>query len=191
MAPFLFFLLTGFLNASDFILKNDNILPEKTVMKIDEMGKELQEKTGVSVYIVAVNHISGTNFKEYEENVSKSLKPPFILLTIALNDKKIDIISSDDVKSRFDKETVLSPLPWKGSILPLLTQEKGGKANVQAALLNGYADIVDQVSSSYGVELASSVGSDNRYVYDVLKLFFYGTIILILIRYLYGRFAKK
>jgi len=190
-APILLFSILLQLNAS-FILKNENILPKKTADKIEEMGSELQKKTGVGVYLIAVKDLNSTDIIEYEKNVSKNLKSPFILLTISLNDKKIDIINSKELDDKFDKEQILSPWPWSGSILPLLTaKSKNPKANVEAALLNGYADIVEQIASSYNVELKSAIGSQNKIVYEILKLFFYGMLFIIFVKFIYGRVKKN
>jgi len=190
-APILLFSILSQLNAS-FILKNENILPKKTADKIEEMGSELQKKTGVGVYLIAVKDLNSTDIIEYEKNVSKNLKSPFILLTISLNDKKIDIINSKELDDKFDKEQILSPWPWSGSILPLLTaKSKNPKANVEAALLNGYADIVEQIASSYNVELKSAIGSQNKIVYEILKLFFYGMLFIIFVKFIYGRVKKN
>lgn len=192
LAPiFLIFFFFSSLNAS-FILKNDDILPQKTVNKIEEMGKELYEKTGVSVYLAAVKSLNDKNILEFEKNLSKNLKKPFILLTISINDKKIDIINSPELDNKFDKAQVLSPWPWSGSILPLLTtRSKNPKATIEAALLNGYADIVEQVANSYNVTLKSAIGSQNKVVFDILKILFYGIIILIIVKFTYGRFKRN
>ena len=191
IAPFVFFFLLTTLNAS-FIIKNDNILPKKAVNKIEELGKELYKKTRVSVYLAAVKSLGGKNIKNYEMSLSKKLKKPFILLTISINDKKIDIINSSELDKRFDKEQVLSPFPWSGTILPLLTaRSKNPKANIEAALLNGYADIVEQVANSYNIKLSSAIGSQNKIVYNIIKVIFYGILFLILIKYFYRRIKKN
>ncbi len=191
LAPIFLLLFTTDIFAS-FVIKNDELLPQKTVNKIEEMGKELKEKTGVNVYIAAVKDLNSLGIKTYEDNLSKTLKKPFILLAIAINDKKIDIINSKEIEDKFDKEQVLSPWPWNGSILPLLTaKSKNEKANIEAALLNGYADIVEQVAASYNVELNSAIGSQNKIVYEIIKIFFYGIIALVFIRFIYGRIKKN
>jgi len=177
---------------ASFVIKNDDILPQKTVSKIDEMGEELKAKTGVGVYLAAVNDKNETSIKVFEEKLSAKLKKPYILLTILLGSKKVDIVNSSDMEGKFDKEQILSPLPWSGSILPLITsRSKDFKAAVEAALLNGYADIVDQIASSYNVSLDSSIGSQNKTTYNIIKFIFYGTIILIFFNFLYYRFFKK
>ncbi len=178
------------LNAS-LIIKNDGILPQKTVDKIEQMGSELKEKTGVNVYLAAVKNSNNKKIGDYEKEHSKALQKPFVLLTILLDSKKLDIVNSKELNNKFDKDQILSPMPWSGSILPLLTSHsKNPKAAVEAALLNGYADIVEQIADSYDVELKSSIGSQNKMVYDIIKFIFYGTVLLIFINFFYRKFKK-
>ncbi len=190
IAPILVIFLSSNLFAN-FIISSSEILPKKTTDKINQMGKELKEKTGISVYLVIIKDLNGSNIVEYEKNISKNLSKPFVLLSFAPKDKKIDIISSDKLKDKFDKEQILSPWPWSGSILPLLvSHSKNEKAKIEAALLNGYADIVEQLANSYGVKLKSGIGNQNRIVFDILKIIIYGIIGFIFFKLIYRRFKK-
>lgn len=190
-APIILLFLSSNLFGS-FVIGNKNVLPKKTTAKIDEMGKELKEKTGVSAYLVIIDDLNGTKIVEYEKDLSKKLSPPYVMLAISLKDKKIDIYSSNSLKDKFDKEQILSPWPWSGSILPLLvSKSKDERAKIEAALLNGYADIVEQIANSYNVKLKSGIGSQNRIVFDILKIIFYGIIALIILKMIYRRFKKS
>ena len=192
LASLFLLLFTNILEAS-YVFVNDNILPDKTVKKIDEIGSELYQKTGANIYVAVLNDKNlKSDIFSFEKKLSQKLKKPFILLTVFLSSQKIDIINSSELKKRFDKEQVLSPYPWSGTILPLLTAHtKNFRANVEAALLNGYADIADQIAASYGVELKSSMGSQNKNTYLVIKLIFYGTLFLILFNYLRHKYFLK
>ncbi len=190
-APMLLF-LSAIDALASFVVINEDVLPKKTVDKIEQMGAELKDKCGVWVYLAAKKSLDNGDILAFEERLSKNLNTPFILLSISVNDKKIDIIASDEVKGKFDKEQILSPLPWRGSILPLITaKSKDPHANIEAGLLNGYAEIVEQVAASCGVELDSAIGNQNRVVFDILKLFFYGIIAIVLVRMIYGRLKKN
>ncbi len=178
--------------AESFVLYNDDILPQKTVDKIDEIGGELRQKTGVSLYLAAVKKMPTQKIKDFEAQIARDLEPPFILLTFSRDDHKVDIVNSPDTDALFDKEQVLSPFPWSGSIIPLLeSHSKNQKAAIEAALLNGYADIAEQVAAAKGVELKSGLGNTNRNIYLGLRILFYAILALIFINYLYRRFAKR
>ena len=174
------------------ILKNDAILPQKTIKKIEEIGNELRQKTGVSLYVAVVKKMDRKKIVDFERSLAKDLKPPFILLTLSVEDQKVDIYSSDDVKNRFDKEQILSPYPWEGSIIPILTAHfKNQQAAIEAAILNGYSEIAEQVAKSYGINLKSAIGNTNRNIYYWLRILFYSIIALIFLNFVYRRYVKR
>ncbi|MRI83947.1 MAG: hypothetical protein C6I00_05960 [Nitratiruptor sp.] len=176
-----------------FVLKNEGILPDKTVAKIEEIGSELYRKSGIALYLVALEQMPVKSIIEYERQLARQLTPPFVLLTFSLKDRKVDIYtSSPEVEELFDKEQVLSPFPWSGTIIPILeSHSKNPKAAVEAALLNGYADIAEQIAASRGFELASGIGNTNRNIYRALRLLFYTILALILANFFYRRILRR
>ena len=182
--------LTSSFAFAQVILENENIIGERAAQKMEEMGRELQVKTGVRTHIVAISSLSGTPITIYEENLAKTLLPPYILLTLSKEDHQIDILASSDVVTRFDKESVLSPYPWSGTIIPLLTTKKG-EDKYSAAMLNGYADIVEQVAHSYGVTLESGIGSANKNVLGLIRIGVYSSILLVIGTIIYRRVRKR
>ena len=187
----LLFLFSSLIFAQ-IILKNDAILPQKTINKIEEIGKELRQKTGVSLYVAVVKKMDQKKIIDFEKRLAKDLKPPFILLALSVDDQKVDIYSSDDVKKRFNKEQILSPYPWEGSIIPILTAHfKNQKAAIEAAILNGYSEIAEQVAKSYGIKLKSAIGNTNRNIYYWLRILFYSIIALIFANFIYRRYIKR
>lgn len=151
-----------------YVIANDAILSDKVTNKIESLGSELYTKTGVSAYI-AVREIQ-ESILEYEQNLSKNLKSPFVLLTLIKEQQKVDIIHSASLEGKLDKEAVLSPFPWSGTILPLLTQKKSSD-KYNAAMLNGYADIVERIADAYGVQLAGAIGNTNKDILHYVKIF--------------------
>jgi len=187
----LLILFSSFLFAtSSFVIRNDGVLPQKTIAKIDEIGSELAAKTGVKVYIAAVKNMQGKKIREFESQIATTLEPPYVLLTLSVEDKKVDIVQNP--KNLVDSERILSPLPWKGTIIPLLTAHfKNPHAAIEAALLNGYADIAEEVAAKKGVKLKSALGNTNRNIYYWIRVLFYSIIALILLNFIYRRFIKR
>ncbi len=183
-------LFTPLLLNAKYVIENQSILEEKTIKKIEEMASELHQKTKVNVYLSALSSLNGKKMIEYELETAKSLSKPYILLAFSLNDKKVDIISSESLKDKFNKEEVLSPYPWEGSIIPLLAF-KAKQGQYEAGLLNGFADIVDRVASSYNVKLESSIGSANRFTIGIIRFIFYFIIVVSLLYLLYMKIFKK
>lgn len=186
------FISLFFVSAIDakVFLQNDGLVNDKAVEKIEQMGKELKDKTGVSTHIVVVKSLNNKFLVNLEKEYAKEFKNPYILLTLANNEHQVDIVSSKDVADKFDKSAILSPYPWSGTIIPILTAKKGND-KVSAAILNGYSDIVDQVSSSFNVTLDSSIGSTNREVIGFLRFIFYGFIVLAIGIVIYYKRKKR
>ena len=106
----------------------------------------------------------------------------------------------------FDKEQILSPVSSPvqafvicllnmdfsdmssgGTILPLLAQ-KAKKGEVlgkySGSMFNGYADIAEQVAESKGIVLENAIGSANQTSIFVVKVIFYGIILIALFVYI-------
>ncbi len=182
------FLFTMTLQAKKFVY-NDGVILNKTEVKIEEMANELYEKTGISAYLLAKKRLDGQSIIEYEKDFAKKINPPFTMLVISLNEQKVDIYNSKDLDEDFDRDGILSPLPWSGTIIPLLTQKKN--YSVSAAMLNGYADMVQQIADSKDIELKSGIGSTNKDMIMVLRLGIYLFLIVVIGWYFIRRRAKR
>lgn len=185
----LFLFLPFYLVANEFVI-NEGVIEERAAKKIEEMGQELFQKSGIKVYLIAKKSGNGENIIAYEQNFAKNLTPPYALLTLFLEDQKVDIYNSPDLNKAFDKESMLSPLPWTGTILPLLTGKKKD-VSVSAALLNGYGDIVDQISDSKKITLESSIGSSNKDTLGIFRFFIYGFLLVVAVLILRKRMKKS
>jgi len=185
----LFLFSSTALNASSYV-QHDGILDERAVAKIEEMGEELYKKSGVKVFLTAKKSAEGEDIVAYEKRLSATWDFPHVLLTLFLEEKKVDIFASEGLEKEFDKEEMLSPLPWKGTIIPLLTEKKK-VLDVTPALLNGYADIVDQIASYRKIHLESSIGSANQYTLNFVKFLVYGFVAVLVILMLIRRMKER
>ncbi len=172
---------------------NENIINEKTVLKLEEIADELDKKTGVHLHLYAVQSINGEKISQYSKKLAKQFKEPYIILIFSKKEKKVDIISSKEESKKFDKEEVLSP--YSGTIIPILVTKTKSSIKVDdkesAALLNGYADIAEQVAKYHNIELKSGIGSTNRDIINYLRFVFYGIILISLIFIIRRKFAKQ
>ncbi|MDR3177449.1 MAG: hypothetical protein LBT96_00545 [Campylobacteraceae bacterium] len=194
-AAFLFF-IPFLLQAKDYVINNENgIIGQKAVEKINEMGEELFEKSGISVYASLSASIGDISVKEHVDIITKELKSPYVLLIMFSADKIIDIVSSnEDIEKKFNKSQVLSPVPYHGTIKPLLAVKKDPD-NFSAAILNGYADIVEQIAKSGNLKLESALGDANKDTLYYVRLIVYAMFAAAFIFYIYNRIryhhAKK
>ena len=182
-------LLAVSLNAKKFVY-NDNVIINKTEVKIEEMANELYKKTGISAYLLTKKNLNGKSIAQYEKDFAKNFKPPYAILSIALDEQKVDIYNSIDLDNTFDREAILSPYPWKGSIIPLLTIKKK-YVSVSAAMLNGYADMVEQIARSKDIKLESGIGSTNRNIYFSLQLSIFVFLLVVFGWYLIRKLKKR
>lgn len=178
--------------ASSYIIINDGTVSPKVSAKVNEMGSELFEKSGIRVYVAVPKSLDGKTTTQYAKSLleGQQLKDPYVLFLLAKNDTQVDILYSKGLEKNFDKEAVLSPFPWSGTVLPLLAQKKE-KDKYNAAILNGYADIVEQIASSKNIKLQSAIGNTNKEIYWVLQIVIFGFLIFIFGVYLYRRLKKS
>jgi len=94
--------------------------------------------------------------RDFEHNITRDLEAPFALLTLSIDDTHVNILTSEDLKSAIDKDSILDR-----HIVPLLASKDKNSlyAKVSAAMLNGYASIADEIAESRGIELKSSIGN--------------------------------
>ena len=153
--------------SANFVLNNDDVLMEKAVDKINEMAAELNEKTKIGVYISAVAKLENNEtITTYTKRLGESLDAPFVLITLSQIDRQIDLITSDDLAKRIDKDEVLDHY-----IIPLFVEIRkdiSQQNQLSAGIFNGVAFVVDTLAAQEGIELVSSVGSGSKNFYDGL-----------------------
>lgn len=174
------------LYAENFVLVNENLLSQQVVEQINTMGKELYTKSGVFVAVAVSENAEIQTLQSKQDE----LKAPFVLLALSKNSHKVEIYTSKESALFFDKEEVLSPYSAKGSILPILASNKG-KDIYNAAVLNGYADIVDRIAKYFNLKLESSIGNANRNTLNVLRIGIYGFICIAILYYFQRKMRKK
>jgi len=175
----------------DFVIANDGVMPPKEVEKLEEMGSELYEKTGLPVFVAAVAELNATRPVDLLDKIKKSY-PDYILLYFSLKPTAVNIFASENAKKLIDIDQILSPLPWRGTIKPVMSPAFSKKESVknEVAIFNGYADIVDQAAHSKGVKLDSSIGSGSKDSFKLIRWIFYGILLFFLIQYIYTKVRK-
>jgi hypothetical protein len=183
---------------SKFILEGKKSIDPRAIEKIDTMGSELFVKTGVNVYIYAVERY-GNRFhddtkskiafiKSFESNITKDLKDPFVLLTVSVEDTHINILYSRELEGALNRDDILDD-----NIIPVLASKDKNSiyAKMSAGLLNGYAAITDSIAESKGLKLASSIGSGGTTFSAIWRVLMYFIIISGLSVYAYAYFKSR
>jgi hypothetical protein len=176
-----------------YVLKDELFMHPEFINKIEILGNEVETKTGIAVYVLILKTTNGESLSIIGKDELAKLPENSAILTFTETEQKVDIVAYDEVLKLFDREQILSPYPWSGTILPILGEKiKSDLRNkYSVALFNGYADIVEQIAENKNIILENGVGDANKIVINSLRLVFYGILIFALFFYFYKKFKRK
>ena len=178
---FIFLLSQSLALGANFVINNDEILSQKVSVKLNEIGSELYAKSGINLAVgIYKDGELEALFKE------QNLSSPYAFLLLIKDKKKVEIFADSNTSKLFNKEQILSVNPESGTIIPILVS-KNGKDVYNAAILNGYADIAEQIASSLNLQLESSVGNSNKTTLNFLRFFIYGLVAFFVIVVFYKK----
>ena len=178
---FIFLLSQSLALGANFVINNDEILSQKVSVKLNEIGSELYTKSGINL-VVGIYKDGELEALFKEQNLSS----PYAFLLLIKDKKKVEIFADANTSKLFNKEQILSVNPESGTIIPILVS-KNGKDIYNAAILNGYADIAEQIASSLNLQLESSVGNSNKTTLNFLRFFIYGLVAFFIIVVFYKK----
>ena len=178
---FIFLLSQSLALGANFVINNDEILSQKVSVKLNEIGSELYAKSGINL-VVGVYKDGELEALFKEQNLSS----PYAFLLLIKDKKKVEIFADANTSKLFNKEQILSVNPESGTIIPILVS-KNGKDVYNAAILNGYADIAEQIASSLNFQLESSVGNSNKTTLNFLRFFIYGLVAFFIVVIFYKK----
>lgn len=187
-------LISAPLFSQNFVLQNQGeILNPKSIDFIEMLSSELSEKTGIALYVAVREELEGENAREarkvWKDKILKSLKAPYGVIFFVKSHKKIDIVLNPEIKGIDSSEIITEYM------VPILMQDKGlSNPKISASILNGYAQLADEIAESKKVSLENNLivdksGSKNlvRYsIYVMLAIMF--TIIALI--YVFGKVKK-
>lgn len=185
LVPLSLFALTS--NAQFYIIDSVIKLPPFT-KQIETIGKEVKEKTKWNIYLVTVDDIGKQSLIDYQMKLAEKLEKPFITLALAIKQQKVSIYGSKGYRKVIDYDAVL-----RNDIYPILGAKikTDPRQKYLTAALNGYAEIADEVADHYDVTLKSSIGNANKISINLLRVLFYGIILVAFGYYFYLRLSKR
>ncbi len=179
---------------SRFILEGKELIDPRTIQKIDEMGRELFDKTGVNVYIYTKKSYLSKDvtdkkerylqIKAYEEKILSGLKESYVLISMAIDDMHINLFKSEDLKNVIDKDEILDR-----TIIPILASPDKNSLDIKVsvALLNGYGEIADTIAMKLkGIKLDSSIESGASAFKEFWRYLMYFLVLTGLLAYMYS-----
>lgn len=174
--------------AKPFVIENENQLVEKTVGFIEILSSEVYEKTGVKMYIVALEDLGEMNLQEKESSYTYNLQNPYVLLFFSKNEKKINIIVSQEVERMFDKNEVY----WD-YIVPLIPNSAKELTNerISAFLLNGFVDMADRIAEFHNVRFEHNFPTQNKGVQIAVRTALYGMLFVLFVLFVFVYLRRK
>ncbi len=196
LATLFILIFTTSLFSNGFIYDGDkNVILDKAIVKMKQMGDELYQKTAVTTVLVVRKHLDKKEFLSLKNKYLKTAKKPFVLWIFSktyMDRKNIGInqmFNSPELDKKFDKDSLFSP--FTGTFTRIISVHKSKVDPTSAAFINGYGDLVDMLASSYGIKLKSSIGNGSHIMTDIIRIFFYGMLLLVLLKFLYMKFKRK
>lgn len=182
----LFFCVLSF--AEPYVLENQNQLLSKTTHFIEILSAEVFEKTGVSLYVVALKDLESKNLKEQEQEYIAQLKSPYVMLFFVRDEKKIDIVTDLKSDKMFDKNAVY----WD-YIVPLIpkSDKELTMQSISAFLLNGFVDIADRIAEFHKVDLEHTFPKQNKGVEIAVRTMLYTMLFVLLVLFLFVYLRRK
>jgi len=191
-------LFVPLLLSANHVLTDEILKPEASKL-INTMGLELSSKTGIHSYVLPTNeHFPvGFNLVEYSKKYEQKMTKPYVLFIFAPNaliTEKIEttgrvgiIPSSDTVRKLYNYEEV------RDSALNVITiKDKNiveDKHNI--GVVQAYSELADQIATTKGIELTTTIPNDTKYIVMVLRVILYaGLLLVIWIYFLRPRIMK-
>lgn len=176
------------LSANHYVISNA-FLNQKSVDFVEKISSELYEKTGVRLYIVSVDSLQAEGKQEREKfktSILKDLNKPYGVIFFIKSHKKIDIVLNPKIDS-INPDTIITEY-----MVPILMQDKKlSNPAISASILNGYAQLAEEIANHFHQELPENIivdksGAKNFVHYTFLTML--GMMFLLVIGvYVFGR----
>jgi len=221
LAALIFTLLFSTSLFAEYLYQDDVVQKESFAEAINPIGKELYDKTGVTLYLVMLRELDdNASIAEYALELAKKMPQPAVVVAFSEEPKQVQIIASPkNMYEKFDREKILSPNAsfigavissvmfaksfddvkeemsnYGGVVLPVLAERAKGKdivSKYSVAMFGGYSETAEQIAASYDVTLDSAAGNINQIGVDLVRYIFYGTILFAIFGYFRGRRRAK
>ena len=186
LAVLALWMLPLLLNATQ-LLRND-LLKLEAVQLINEMGEELQAKTGVNAYVIATNeHFPERyNLVEHSKQYEAKLSKPYVLFIFApyaTITKKSDargrigiIPSSESLKALYDYDEVRDA----GIDIVAIKDSNTPEDKYNIGVLQAYSELADNIAASKDITLENTIPDEMGTMVTILRILVYsGTLILL------------
>ena len=183
----LLLLLINIVNANS--LFNDHLVSPKAADVIEQIGKELKEKTSINGYLIATNDKieRGVSVYDFLKKYG-SLQKPYVGIVFAPNSMRIHIIASDKkLLKAVDKGKVLDY-----AIKVIASKDSNSlQSKYDVGLVQAFSELADEIANSKGVKLESTIKERGGWVLKIINtLIIVGSLIVIWIYFIAPLFRR-
>lgn len=169
-----------------FVFDNDNQLFPASRPFVNHLGAEVFEKSGISVYIIALESLHEQSIESLENTIAEHLRSPYLYILFIRNEKKIDIKGTESLLAKISASNIY----WD-YIVPLIPKKDSelNPSSIAAFLLNGYIALVQELALAENIKLdnqyvpeTKAVESTTRIILYVMTLTLLGLFVFVLLR---------
>ena len=185
----LLLLLINFLNAN--YLFNDHLVSPKATNVIENIAKELKEKSSINAYLIATNDEikRGVSVYEYIKKYSSKLKKPYVAIVFAPNSKRIHVIASNkELLKSLDKDKILNY-----AIKIIASKDSNSlQSKYDLGLVQAFSEMADEIAKTKGIELKNTIKEKGKWVINILNfVIIIGSLIVIWIYFIAPFFKRR
>ncbi len=185
----LLLLLINFLNAN--YLFNDHLISPKAANVIENIAKELNDKTSINAYLIATNDKikRGVSVYDYIKKYNSNLKKPYVAIVFAPNSKRMHIIASNkELLNSLDKDKILDY-----AIKIIASKDSNSlQSKYDVGLVQAFSEMADEIAKAKGVELKNTIKERGAWVLKIVNsLIIIGSLIVIWIYFISPIFRKR
>lgn len=183
--------------AWDGVLINQNgILNDKVVTQVNNISKEVYDKTGV---FLGVSISNDDNFKKTFDDSNNLIKEfdKYSVIVLDIKSQRISILNSKNMNDAIGKNKLLNFyylkwgfFPTQGAILPLISSPKT-QDPYNAGILNGFNEMAAEVSEYFNIDLEYPLENTNQNFLNGIRLIFYVVVFIALIVIVKRKIYKK
>ena len=184
---------------ANFVVQHDGVLLDKSVEKIEAIGKELDAKTGFRLYLSVVEDTHGSELKAFGEEQTARItgfdNEASVLIYLAKDIQKIDMaisqIASEKMQNKntpIDKDKILDKY-----IIPFLVSHDKNTdiSKYSAGMLNGYSQLAEDIAKAHGVELEEAIQSESKNTMDIVRALVYSVFVFYLGFFIYTKIKYR
>ncbi len=164
--------------SANFLI-DDQIISPKAAARIETMGKELAQKTGIHAYVITTTDTlpRTTNLYDYLKRYTGKLATPYSVLFFAPNSHRIGVLSSSvALRKSLDSDEI------KHFAIDIIsTQDSNSlQSKYDVGIVQAYSEMADEIAAAKGVELAATIHDKYHWIITLIRwVVLLGSLIII------------